>query len=178
MGMVHVHALRFESLPKSERLGTLDDCIMFGKSFVMKVIDSLNARFTDLPIFNAAKLFSPRNYYEDMDDRDSQTRRWLTCLCEKFSVGNSPIVDSARCLGEMDEFVCTMYRSYPKKHMFGAWDLCGGEPEWFEVFPCLMQLWQAILVIPTSTTVCERGFSKLNRIKRYINTFLRNIRFN
>lgn len=28
-----------------------------------------------------------------------------------------------------------------------------------------MQLWQAILVIPASTAVCERGFSKLNRIK-------------
>ena len=28
-----------------------------------------------------------------------------------------------------------------------------------------MQLWQAIIVIPASTTVCERGFSKLNRIK-------------
>ena len=49
--------------------------------------------------------------------------------------------------------------------MFGVWDLCGGEIEWFERFPCLMQLWQAILVIPASATVCERGFSKLNRIK-------------
>ena len=52
----------------------------------MKVIDSLNARFTDLPIFNAAKLSTPCNYYEDMDDRDSQTRRWLTYLFEKFRV--------------------------------------------------------------------------------------------
>ena len=49
--------------------------------------------------------------------------------------------------------------------MFGAWDLCGDEPEWFEGFPYLMHLWQAILVIPASTAVCERGFSKLNRIK-------------
>jgi len=164
-GIVHVHELRFESLPKSQRSGTLDDCITLGKDFVMKVIDSLNARFTDLPIFNAAKFFSPRNYYEDMDDRDSQTRRWLTCLCEKFSVGGLLFVDNIKCMGEMDEFICTMYKSYPKKHMFGAWDLCGGEIEWFEGFPCLMQLWQAILVIPASTTVCERGFSKLNRIK-------------
>ena len=28
-----------------------------------------------------------------------------------------------------------------------------------------MQLWQAILVIPASIAVCERGFSKLNQIK-------------
>ena len=164
-GMIHVHALRFERLPKSQRSGTLDDCIMLGKSFVMKVIDFLNARFTDLPIFNAAKFFSPCNYYEDMDDRDSQTRRWLERLCKKFSVGDSPIVDNVKCFGEMDEFTCTIYRSYPKKHMFGAWDLCGAEHEWFEGFPCLMQLWQIILVIPASTAVCERGFSKLSRIK-------------
>ncbi|KAH9295072.1 hypothetical protein KI387_038660 [Taxus chinensis] len=164
-GTLHVHALRFESLPKSQRSGTLDDCIELGKSFIVKVIDSLDTRFTDLPIFNAAKFFSPRNYYEETEDRDHQTKRWLTSLCDKFSVGNSPIVDSVKCLGEMDEFICTIYRSYPKKHMFGAWDLCGGEPEWFEGFPCLMQLWQAILVIPASTAVCERGFSKLNRIK-------------
>ena len=65
----------------------------------------------------------------------------------------------------MDEFIYTIYKSYPKKNMFGVWDLCGGEPEWFEGFPCLMQLWQTILFIPTSTTICERGFSKLNRIK-------------
>jgi hypothetical protein len=49
--------------------------------------------------------------------------------------------------------------------MFGAWDLCGGEHERFEGFPCLMQLWKSILVIPASTIVCERGFSKLNQIK-------------
>ena len=53
--MVHVHALRFESFPKSQRSGTLDDCIMLGNNSVMKVIDSLNARFTDLPIFNVTK---------------------------------------------------------------------------------------------------------------------------
>lgn len=163
--MVHVQPLRFESCPNSHVSGALDDCILLGKSFVMKVIDSLNMRFTDLPIFNATKFFSPRHYYEEMDDRDAQTRRWLTCLCEKFGVGNSPIVDVARCLGEMDEFTCTIYKSYPKKNMFGAWDLCGGEPEWFEGFPCLIHLWQIILVMPASTAVCERGFSKLNRIK-------------
>ena len=124
-GMVHIHTLRFEGFTKSQISGTLYDYVLLGIFFVMKVIDSLNARFTDLPIFNVANFFSPRNYYEDMDDRDSQTQRWLTCLCEKFSVGDSPIVDSVKCFGEIDEFTCTVYKSHPKKHMFGAWDLCG-----------------------------------------------------
>ena len=112
--MINVHELRFGGFPKSQRSGTLDDCILLGIFFVMKAIDTLNARFTNLPIFNAAKFFSPRNYYEDMDDMDTQTRRWLACLCEKFSVGDSPTVDTVRCFGEMDEFTCTVYRSYPK----------------------------------------------------------------
>lgn len=165
--IVHVHELAFESFPKSQRSGTLDDCIMLGKGFVMKVIDYLNARFTNLPIFNVYKFFSPCNFYEDMNDRDSQTRIWLTCLCEKFSVGGLLVVDNIKCMVEMDKFICTMYKSYPKKNTFGAWDLCEGEIEWFEGFPCLMQLWQAILFIPANTTVCERGFSKLNRIKNH-----------
>ena len=114
-GMIHLHPLRFESLPKMQNSRTLDDCILLGKCFVIKVIESLDRRFTDLPIFNAAKFFSPRHYYEEVNDRDSQTKRWLQCLCEKFSIGESPIVDTTKCLDEMDEFICTIYKSYPKK---------------------------------------------------------------
>ena len=73
-----------------------------------------------------------------MDDRDSQTKKWLKYLCEEFSVGDSLIVDTTKCLGEMDGFNCTIYKSYPKKHMFGAGDLCGDELGWFEGFPYFM----------------------------------------
>jgi len=65
----------------------------------------------------------------------------------------------------MDEFIYIISKSYPKNLMCGAWDICGGEPEWFEGFPYLMELWQAILIILARTTMCERGFSNLNRIK-------------
>lgn len=80
----------------------------------------------------------------------------MKCLCEKTSVGESPIVDTTRCLNEMDECICTISKAYPQKNMYGTWDLCGGEPKWFEGFPYLMQLWQVILVIPARTTVRER----------------------
>jgi hypothetical protein len=89
-----------------------------GKCFVVKVIESLDRRFIDLHVFNVAKFFTPQHYYEEVNDRDSQTKIWLKCLCEKFNVGESPIVDTARCLGEMDEFICTICKSYPKKHMY------------------------------------------------------------
>ena len=74
-------------------------------------------------------------------------------------------MDIARCLGAMDEFIYTIYKSYPKNNMFGAWDLCEGEHEWFEGFPCLMNLGKTIHVIPSSTVICDRGFSELNRTK-------------
>lgn len=83
----------------------LNDCILLGKCFVMKLIESLNKRFTNLSIFNATTFYSRSHYYKEMDDRDSQTKRWLKCLCEKFSVGGWLIVLTTKCLSEMDEFV-------------------------------------------------------------------------
>jgi len=41
-GMVHLHPLRFESLPKMQTSGTIDDCILLRKNFVMKMIESLD----------------------------------------------------------------------------------------------------------------------------------------
>ena len=37
---------------------------------------------------------------------------------KKFSVGESSIMDTARCLGEMNEFICAICKSYPKSHMY------------------------------------------------------------
>ena len=54
IGMVHLHPLRFESLPKMQKSGTLDDCILLEKCFVIKVIESLDRSFTDLTVFNTA----------------------------------------------------------------------------------------------------------------------------
>ena len=45
--MVHLHPLGFESFPKIQRSWTLDDHILLGKCFVMKVIESLDRRFID-----------------------------------------------------------------------------------------------------------------------------------
>jgi hypothetical protein len=44
-----------------------------------------------------------------------------------------------KCLGEMNEFIFTIYKSCPKKPMFKAWDLGGDELQWFEEFPYLMR---------------------------------------
>ena len=54
----------------------------------------------ELPIFNVAKFFTPCHYYEKIEDRDS------------------PIVYADKCLDEMNEIGCTLYKSYPKMHLF------------------------------------------------------------
>ena len=88
-------------------------------------------------------------------------------LCEKFDIGNSPITETEKCEGEMECFVVTLHRAYPKKNMFGSWEQCRGEPKWCDSFPNLMKLWKIVLILPASTASCERGFSKMNRIKNY-----------
>ena len=67
----------------------------------------------------------------------------------------------------MECFVVSPHRAYPKKTMFGAWEKCRGELEWCDSFPKLMKLWKIVLILPASTASCERGFSKMNRIKNY-----------
>ena len=42
-----------------------------------------------------------------------QTKKWLKYLCENFSVGDTHILDTDKCFIEMDEFMCTIYKSYP-----------------------------------------------------------------
>jgi hypothetical protein len=59
----------------------------------------------------------------------------LLCLCEKFDIGDSPIIDTEKCEGAMESFVFTLHQVYPKKNMFGEWEQCGGELEWCDSFP-------------------------------------------
>ena len=49
--------------------------------------------------------------------------------------------------------------------MYEAWVFCGCDQQFNINWPTLMSLWQAILVNPTSTDVCESGFSKQNWVK-------------
>lgn len=112
--MVHLHPLRFKIFPKMQRSGTLDDCFLFRKCLVVKVIESLDRRFTYILVFNANKISSSKYYYEKVNDIYCQTKRWLKRSCKIFGVGESPIVGTAKCLGEMDEFIYTISKSCRK----------------------------------------------------------------
>ncbi|MCO5563599.1 hypothetical protein L7F22_017246 [Adiantum nelumboides] len=164
---VHVHKLHFKSLPNSSNLGTLDACIEIGKEFVNALLFSLNERFFDNSIFNAAKLFSPRNYPSDIKDRGQFAKDRLGNLCAKFCVGNSSLVDKEHCEGELIRFVTYLMDSYPTRGLFDTWAQCSGDSEWRRMFPELFKLFQIVMVLPSSSVMCERGFSKQNRIKSH-----------
>ena len=77
-------------------------------------------------------------------------------LCEKIDIGDSPIIDTEKCEGEMESFTITLHRAYPMKSMVAAWEQCGGEPEWCESYPNLMKLWQIVFILCASTVSCDR----------------------
>ena len=68
-----MHTLHYDSMPGCDVGGSLEDCITLGRLYVQNVIDSLNDRFPDLPIFNAAKLFNPKHYPMDALNRGTLT---------------------------------------------------------------------------------------------------------
>ena len=82
----------------------------------------LNERFPDLPIFNAAKLFSPRHYPADEENRTRTTDIWLEMLMEKF-VHCRNYRDAYRA--EILDFVKTIRHECPHKFIHEAWSLCG-----------------------------------------------------
>jgi hypothetical protein len=67
-----------------------------------------------------------------------------------------------RCNAKLLEFVEMLSFVCQQKDKHEARTLCGSNKEFMLNWPMLMSLWQCVLVIPTSTAVCERGFSKKN----------------
>jgi len=162
-GVAHTHYLRFESIPNSSFNGSLDECVQWGRMYVSRVIEELKRRFGDMSLYDGAKIFSPKHYHEDAEDRDVAIQNWFESLASRF--GTSPLVNIAICNGELGPFTDTLWEACKGKRMLEAWNQCCGQIEWKESFPNIMRLWQLLLVIPTSTTTCERGFSKQNYVK-------------
>ena len=151
--------------------GSLESCIKLSQNYVQNVIDGLNARFPDLSLFNAAKLFSPCHYADDDVIRDSKAKTWLGILISHLQpnvdVNACPQIlhDAKACEMELYRFVDTLRLNCEGYTMHEAWRMFCKMKDWQDSFPHLMKLWQATLVIPSSTVSCERGFSKQNLIK-------------
>ena len=83
----------------------LQQCILLGASYVQRVVHALKDRFPYLPIFDAAKLFSPRNNPSDDNDRITNTEFWLERILLKFQYTKE---ESNMCNGELLKFTETL----------------------------------------------------------------------
>ncbi|MCO5592067.1 hypothetical protein L7F22_046061 [Adiantum nelumboides] len=169
-GQAYRHALQMKGLPmkigngetvERESGKTLEGCTDLAMKFVQKIIEGLNDRFRDLPLFNAAKLFAPKYYHRELTVRENINRTFLDRICKRFP----GFIDVSECEREMEHFTTKVYKEFPSYGFFEAWEQCAGEDGWIESYPSLLKLWQIMLLIPVSTACCERGFSKQNRIK-------------
>ena len=68
--------------PIDQRPRTLLECKLIAAEYILKIINALNERFPDLPIFNATKLFNPKYYLTDEEDRTRVENVWLEMLIE------------------------------------------------------------------------------------------------
>ena len=90
------------------------------------------------------------------------TETWLARIVSHFQWDQELV---GRCNAELLEFVETLASMCQHKGMHETWAFCGSDREFMLNWPTLISLWQYVLVIPTSTSICERGFSKQNWVK-------------
>jgi hypothetical protein len=151
--------------------GTEESCQQLTEGYIESLIDSLNERFPDLPLFNAAKLFSPCYYPEERHSREKNSERWLFKLFQHLQhtisedIGLVPLFDVKACKRELHPFVDSLNLACEGFSMKEAWKVFRNTKLWHKTYPHMMKLWQVVLTIPASTVDCERGFSKQNIIK-------------
>ncbi|KAH7421532.1 hypothetical protein KP509_13G062500 [Ceratopteris richardii] len=174
-GNSHAHALRYEAIPmdaKKKRAkennegnkGSLDECVLIAIAYVKNILDGLTRRFEDLPVFNAFKIFSPSSYPIDAYDREKMSQEWLNRIINRLNI-DTHMIDIRKSMNEREDFVGMLYRIAKHKNMRDAWVVCNESSSWWDLYPEMMKIWQLCLVVPASTSACERGFSRQNFIK-------------
>ena len=71
---------------------------------MQRVVHTLNDHFLNLPKFNAAKLFNPRNKTSNDSDQITSIELWLKKILLKFRY----IEENDICKGELIEFTETL----------------------------------------------------------------------
>lgn len=137
--------------------------------YVQAYMKSLNEEFYVLLVFNASKLFNPKNYPSD--------EVCITILEQRFEKVNIKsrltTIQSNASRAELVKSVETLRHECVKKSLYETWQFCGGIMEWYTNWSHLMKLWPNILDIPIRIAICERRFSKQNAIKSYLRASLK-----
>ena len=136
----------------------LQQCILFGASYVQRVVHALNDCFPNLLVFNATKFFIPHNHPSNDSDGITNTKLWLGKILLKFQYTKE---ENDMCKGELLKFTETLRYECENKTIFEAWHICGSNLEWYTNWPKLMQLWLKIILIPSSIAICEEFSNKM-----------------
>lgn len=172
-GVKHSHALHLGPMydgdvpnPQETYDSAVRHMIFLCQSYVRGITTSLWDRFkNDFAIFEASKFFSPKHYDHELEKLDAISKEWLNVLCKHFGVGEGSFLNEELCKGERRSFITRMRNCFKGKDMHSAWLDTSNHDEWEHSFPSTMKLWRALLVLPLSSVECERGFSKMNKVK-------------
>jgi hypothetical protein len=72
------------------------------------VIDSLHAKFSDMRVFNATKIFSPISYPMELPLLYRNAHLWSKVLFNHFCLGECRLVNHDGCISELKSFVDTL----------------------------------------------------------------------
>ena len=145
-------------------------CFESMRQFAEMIVANLVERFPSLPIWSSFKVFDPSSYPTTVSSMRRFGQVDVDILIEHFGtlkVSNegdcNPIIDRSAFLREWPIFkrsVFDNYRGLTFKEL--AFEIIVNR---VRSFPVIAKLLQFILVLPTSSVACERGFSTHNRIR-------------
>lgn len=126
--------------------GTKESCQQLIKGYIETLIDFLNERFSDLHLFNAAKLFSPCYYLEERCNCEKNSERWLLKLFQHLQhtissdVGFVALFDVKACKRELHPFVDSLNLVCEGFSMKEAWKVFCNTKQWQKTYPNMMKL--------------------------------------
>ncbi|KAH7295154.1 hypothetical protein KP509_27G035000 [Ceratopteris richardii] len=142
---------------------------------VLKVVNALNQKLQediiDLTSIGTTIDITIRQLYRTYINCENFGNVWLERLLQHLLDFQELFehalytIDKKGCEKELYSFVDNLFMNCEGFTMKEAWRYFSSMKDWHASFPNLMKLWQVILIIPTSTDACERGFSKQNLIK-------------
>ncbi|CAI7801358.1 unnamed protein product, partial [Closterium sp. NIES-53] len=171
----HEFVLHERKIPGHKTGGDYYSCKVVCQEFARVCVARLEFRLEDLKNLAGSKLFRPSCYPDDNAQRMKKCREWLGMLDHMFHhclFGTPPGVCFKACERELPLFLHTMDTNHGNMSFHKSLSLMLQSTDYMGAYPTLVQLWQAVAVLPLSTVECERGFTRQNRIKTWKRTCL------
>ena len=109
--MLCIHILHYAPLPHAVDFGgdgTLEGCKVIAQAYVRKVMESLQERFPDLKVFNAAKLFSSISFPPNLAVLHRNDSLWLQIFVKHFYTNGGYFLDERGLKSELRGFLDTL----------------------------------------------------------------------